>query len=169
MPSTDDTRAVLEAAVLKELKARNDATRARVQGTLKPGDRRTVWLDDAEIGTVSRNRPSTGWAVTDREAFTAWVAETYPEAIVTTRSVVPAWEKELLASGVDKATGEVPPGLEEKTSTPGVVVKPNATGTARAVEMMLGGLPELGSADGDLDEWPPGVQFEDNYPGGTGD
>lgn len=147
MPPTDDTRAVLEAAVLKELKERNEATRTRVQGTLKPGDRRTVWLDGTEIGTVSRNRPSTGWAVTDRDAFTAWVAETYPEAIVTTRTVVPSWEKELLASPIDKTTGEVPPGLEEKASTPGIVVKPNDTGTARAIEMLLGGMPELGSVD----------------------
>lgn len=146
MPS-DDTRAVLEAAVLKELKERNDATRARVLATLKPGDRRTVWLDVTEVGTVSRNRPSTGWTVTDREAFTAWVAEHYPEAIVTTRSVVPAWEKELLASPVDKETGEIPPGLEEKTSTPGIVVKPNDIGTSIAVGMLLGGIPELEAPD----------------------
>lgn len=146
MPS-DDEKAVLEAAVLKHLEAQNKKTRAAVQATLNPGDRRTVWFGGAEIGTVSRNRPSTGWAVTDREAFTAWVAETYPEAIVTTRSVVPAWEKELLTSPVDKTTGEVPPGLEEKTSTPGIVVKPNDTGTARAVEMLLGGMPELEAAD----------------------
>lgn len=146
MPS-DDTRAVLEAAVLKELKDRNDATRARVLATLKPGDRRTVWLDDTEVGTVSRNRASTGWAVTDRDAFTAWVAENYPEAIVTTRSVVPAWERELLASPVDKVTGEVPPGLEEKTSTPGVVVKPNDSAAAHALVLLDGGMPELGAGD----------------------
>jgi hypothetical protein len=126
-------------------------------------------LDDTEIGTVSRNRVSTGYVVTDREAFTEWVAENYPDAIVTARSVVPAWERELLADPVDKATGEVPPGLEEKTSTPGVVVKPNVAGTARAVEMLLGGMSELGSGDDDLDEWPPGVQFEDNYPGSPDD
>lgn len=149
MPTDDDTRAVLEAAVLKELKDRNDKTRARVQGTLKPGDRRTVWLDDTEIGAVSRNRATTAWVVDDRDAFTAWVAETYPEAIltVTTSSVVPAWEKELLASPVDQSTGEIPPGLKQVTSTPGVVVKPNPTGSARAVAMLLGGIPELEAGD----------------------
>jgi len=148
MQTDDDTRAVLEAAVLKELTERNKKTRDRVQGTLQPGDRRTVWLDDVEIGTVSRNRPSKGWSVTDRDKFTAWVAETYPEVIVTTLSVVPAWEKEFLTDPVDKVTGEVPAGVEEKTSTPGVVVKPNAVGSARAIAMMLGGMPEL-DAGGD--------------------
>lgn len=151
MPTGDDTRAVLEAAVLKELEARNKKTREAVLGTLQPGDRRTVWLDDTEIGTVSRNRSGKGWSVTDRDAFTAWVAETYPEVIVTTRSVVPAWEKEFLADPVDKLTGEVPPGLAERTSTPGVVVKPNDAGTARAIaallEAMGGVIPQIEGPD----------------------
>jgi len=140
----DDTRAVLEAAILKDLTDRNKTTRSTVQGSLRPGDRRTVWLDnDTELGTVRLDRPSTGWKITDREAFTAWVERNHPAAVITRTEVVPAWEAEFLKDPVAADTGEIPPGVEEATSTPRLVVTPNDQARVVAQSIFGPGLKEL--------------------------
>lgn len=53
-------------------------------GFLKPGDRLTItdpFDESVKIGTVSKTDPSNVAAVSDSEAFTAWMAENYPEQV----------------------------------------------------------------------------------------
>lgn len=53
-------------------------------GFLKRGDRLTITdplNDRVKIGTVSKTDPDDTAEVSDREAFTAWMAENYPEQV----------------------------------------------------------------------------------------
>lgn len=110
-------------AHLKTLKAEID-TEARE--LFEPGDRKTVRHGDVKLGTITMSDPKATWKVVNREEWTAWVAENYPDALVTTVSVNPAWEAEYLKSPVD-ADGLIPDGLDQRTATPSWIVKPEKT------------------------------------------
>lgn len=139
---SDDVTAIIEASVTAILAASHKETRERVRTTLHPGDRRTVRIGDREIGAVRINRSTTGWKVTDRDKFLAWVQNNHPDAVIDIPTIVPAWEREFLKNPVT-ADGEIPDGVEESTSTPSLVITPNDEAAAVARALLGDALKEL--------------------------
>ena len=120
---------------------------AETRALFEAGDRKTVRSPEGvRLGTITVSDPKEVWKVTDKEAFTAWVAERYPDSIITTRAVGSAMETALLRDGVDAATGEVPDGIELRSATPSFTVKPE-TGLVERFLPELGGLLEIGAGD----------------------
>ncbi len=97
------------------------------------GQRESLEYDGHDLGLVQMDRGASGVKITDYRAFMAWVKDTNPTAILTTETVVEAWQRRLLADikkgdWVDQETGEVlplPPGVETYASEPKLVVKPS--------------------------------------------
>lgn len=141
---TTPVQAALEAAVIKELAARNKTTRAEVEKTLQPGDRKTAYIGDTEVGSVRLDRAKAGYRITDRDAFVAWVQEHHPDAIVMTPTVVPLWETALLKDPVSE-DGEIPPGIDWVEGRPTFVVTPNDEAAAVARTLLGDALKELES------------------------
>jgi hypothetical protein len=100
--------------------------------------------DGVPLGTVQLVKGASGWKVTDRRAFEAWVETNNPAAVITTRSVNPLWEKGLLDSlergaWVDAATGEVlppPDGVAPYADDPKLRMTPTPEGTAVVLEQL---------------------------------
>lgn len=141
-------QAALEAAVIKELATRNKATRAAVEKTLEPGDRKTAYLgegdDKREVGSVRLDRAKAGWRITDRDKFTAWVQANHPAAIVLTPTVVPLWEASVLKQG-STPDGEIPDGIDWVEGKPTFVVTPNDEAAVVARGLLGDALKELES------------------------
>lgn len=101
-------RAILEAAILRELATANEDTRAELAAQIEPGDRVTV----GDLGAVQVTKPRRGWAVVDWPALTHWAEQRgIPGAIltVTTTKLNPAFVAALVKSGgvwTDPETGE---------------------------------------------------------------
>lgn len=146
---TGPVQAALEAAVIKELATRNKQTRAEVEKTLEPGDRKTAYLgegpDKREVGSVRLDRAKAGYRITDRDAFVAWVQANHPNAIVLTPTVVPLWESALLKDGPVTRDGEVVPGVEWVEGKPTFVVTPNDEAALVARSLLGDALRELES------------------------
>lgn len=121
-------RAVGEKAILDAAKELNDQTRAALLEAMGAGDRLMV----GTLGSVTRTAPKPTYRVTDREAFTAWVAEHFPEAIVTTRTVVPAWEADAIKTG-HTPDGEEIPGVQLVEGGSYLQVRPTAEARAAAL------------------------------------
>lgn len=131
----------VETAAKRELENRfaaDGTDRARVKGD-----------DGDDYGTVTYAQGKTAASVTDPAVFAAWVADRYPEAIVTT--VDEAWRARLLAactrSGepVDPATGEEIPGVDVRRGAPYVSIRATDTAKDRMAEVIAEiGLPEIG-------------------------
>jgi hypothetical protein len=100
--------------------------------------------DGVPLGTVQLVNGASGWKVTDRRAFEAWVEANNPTALVKTTSVNPLWEKGLLDSlkkgdWVDAATGEVlppPDGVAPYAADPTLKMMPTPEGTAVVLEQL---------------------------------
>lgn len=145
---TTPVQAALEAAVIKELAARNKTTRAEVEQMLEPGDRKTAYLGDGptkrEIGSVRLDRPKSGYRIADRDQFVAWVQANHPAAIVMVPTVVPLWEASVLKQG-STPDGEVPDGIEWVEGKPTFVVTPNDAAAELARVLLGDALKELES------------------------
>lgn len=127
------TEAALKT-LLDEVRARYDQARAIVQGALDDqqqqtgGTRFDVTMPGGDgpvqVGTVSLSSGSAAAAVTDAEAFGAWVRDRYPSetSVRLVREVRPAWQTDLLArataagAAVDTDTGEEIPGVEMRAA-----------------------------------------------------
>lgn len=127
---------------LAERKREGDA---EVKTLFEPGDRKAVRRDGQKLGEITVSDPKPAWKVTDRAAFTRWVQENHPAAVVTEVRVVPAWEATLLRDPVD-ADGVIPDGVEMKTATPSWIVKP-APDALRVLADDLPGLLEVTSGE----------------------
>lgn len=81
------------------------------------------------VATVSLTSGGSSLYVDNEAAFVAWVAEQYPTEVVTT--VRESFKKAFLASGlteaggaiVDPKTGEIVPGLAERSKAPYISVR----------------------------------------------
>ncbi|MEU6858853.1 hypothetical protein AB0B28_08275 [Glycomyces sp. NPDC046736] len=134
-----------------EVKARGDAAKERLlyEMTASGAERvRVADEDGTDLGAVSVGAGRTSATVVDEAAFTAWVAETYPDAIVTT--VDPDVRLRLLNAAkkakapVDTSTGEVIPGVDITEGAAYVSARPSAEAKERARELLAGsGLLEL--------------------------
>lgn len=104
------------------------SAKAAILEHMGPGDRVHARIDGVDVATVSVTdpKPRETITITDPKAFTTWVQEEHPEAIVTT---VADWFSDArnLAAMI-AAEGEVPPGVEveERTGPPTVQVRLNA-------------------------------------------
>lgn len=103
--------------------AEQAAARAALADLLGPGGRRYLDTPDGRVVAYVTD-PKPGWQVADRDAFTAWVASHHPEAIVTSPTVVPLWQRQVLARGAD-VNGEVPDGIEPGVRPPALTIRTN--------------------------------------------
>lgn len=90
---------VVLKVMTERLKQAKNVADAELRSTALPGDRTSAVLPDGTIaGTLSQAKGRVTARVTDRDEFTAWVAETYPGEVetVTTTAVRPAFEKAVL-------------------------------------------------------------------------
>ncbi|MFD9950849.1 hypothetical protein ACFWYW_19705 [Nonomuraea sp. NPDC059023] len=82
----------------------------------EPGDRNAAKLGSATLGKVTKTEPEVKAIVTDREKFTAWVAETAASEVEHVPTVRAAYEMKLLeqalAAGAPvDANGQEMPGV----------------------------------------------------------
>ncbi|MGP9720927.1 MULTISPECIES: hypothetical protein [unclassified Corynebacterium] len=150
-------RVVLQSAVLKELKARHDEDRARLQEDMSRGEKLTARADDASLGTVSYSDPKPKATVTDRAALLGHVAETQPDAIglrITNMPAAlavleehapevlePALEQHVEAQCLrDALGGEQVPGVEVSTGSPVMSVRASQAGKDAAAALVAGSL-----------------------------
>lgn len=110
-------RALGEAAILAEAKVMADATRDELMAEMEAGD-------GTPLGMVYVTDPKPACRVTDRPEFLRWVQDNHPDAVVMVPTIVPAWEANLLRSGVDH-NGEVPDGVETVVGKPTLAVRPS--------------------------------------------
>lgn len=159
-----------KALAFKEIENRLKAAKKPVDGEARehferrfdPGDRKTVWRtingQRVLLGDLSIDKPGEpARAVTDEQAFMAWVDEKFPGKIVTrtieVTEVDPDFRKDILADGhvIHPGTGEVltPEGVDwVKPRTPAFRVTP-AEGILDALAGEVAGLLEL---EGGTDE-----------------
>lgn len=132
-------RALMEKAILDELKAAHEATRAALGESLESGDR----LASAGLGYAQVTNPPARWVVTDRAAFETWAAEVAPQYV---RTVVSDELVRRCSAGAyidgDGVVHDVP-GMEETRGAPVLRVVPEAGARERAVELVRGGLLEV--------------------------
>jgi hypothetical protein len=80
----------------------------------EPGDKNAAKLGAATLGKVAMTEPEVRAQVTDREKFTAWVAETAPSEVEQVPTVRTAYEQKLLegafkrGAAVDEHGQEIP-------------------------------------------------------------
>jgi hypothetical protein len=125
-------RALIEAQILKDLRAAHEKTRAELAATfIDTGEREVATLLDLRLGTVSLEGGKAFWTVVDEAAFFEW-ATTWSLG-ATEQRVRPAFQSAVLAKCksdgafyVDEETGEafIPPGVERRTSAPSLVERP---------------------------------------------
>ncbi|MBK9156635.1 MAG: hypothetical protein IPM11_00625 [Micropruina sp.] len=138
-------RALIEAAILKQLSEANSLTRDALTDALVPGERVPIYDDDVEIGTVAMTKPGSRWRVEDQSAFLRWVEANAPQAIITIKQVSPAFTDRIIRDGeLITAEGEclIPDGLVRVTTRPQLRVEPSNEAHHRALQI-LGRLPEL--------------------------
>lgn len=147
----------LRALIVKHLADRTAAAirehRASLAEEMANGDRVTVASPDgpAEMGQVWRTKPKGTATVTDRAAFTAWMAERYPERVdtvwqipeggwdavvtllqehaphlLTTHSLVSCWAENEVLKVTERARRACGPGGE--LDIPGVAYEPPGRG-----------------------------------------
>jgi hypothetical protein len=100
-----------------------------------PGDRNSAKLGEAKLGTVFMTNPEPKAIVTDRDAFTKWVAKNKPTEIVEAvrASYETALLNDLTAKGeVVDEHGEVVPGVAFSSPTP----QQRFTATADAEDLL---------------------------------
>lgn len=140
---TDVRGLAVQAVALKVLservKERSDAVKAELAASLDVGDRKTATLDDStKVGSISYAAGKTSAKITNDRALTEWVAERYPDEIMT--QVRPAFLTSLLeaakkaGAAVDVQTGELLPGVELGTSQPYLSVRPDPAGIPALVD-----------------------------------
>lgn len=138
--------AVQQLAQLRILKAGIAEAEKRLEAEVK------TWATDTgadrfhtEWGHVSVTTPKPRLRVTDRQAFTRWVAGHCPSAM--TQSVNPAWEKQILSAGgvVDFETGEcsIPAGLGEVQGAEYVTVRLDKRVKEEAAATVIAALPMM--------------------------
>ncbi|MFE9340837.1 hypothetical protein [Streptomyces sp. NPDC007063] len=139
-PDTGDvkaatTREAILKALLDEMKEAYEEARTDVQHLLDQQEAATgarqfaaALPDGTKVGTVSLSNPEPKAKITDDDAFTAWVRETYPAESVTriVKTVQTSFTAKVLAEMtaagvarvVDEETGEVHdvPGVEIKAT-----------------------------------------------------
>ena len=143
-------RVVAMEATLKAAQDQLAAEREALAQMMTPGARWYV-ADDAgvDMGLTVMTKPETYAKVTDPAALLAWVEDNAEDEVlvetVERRYVNPAFEKALLAAhGVDKVTGELVPGIEDRTGRPTLKVTVTAEGKAKAASLVGSSL-ELGA------------------------
>ena len=116
MSITEDAiRRVIDAT------AELDAARAALADLLGRGGRSYLDTPDGRVVAYVTD-PKPGVRVVDRPAFVQWVREHHPDAVVMTPTVVPLWERRLMARGSDE-WGEVPAGVEDAMRPPALTVR----------------------------------------------
>lgn len=170
--SDTQARLIMQAAILKALKAEHDRLRAEVATELDPGDKKAPRIDGVKIGTVTMSDPDPEAVVTDQAALTSWIHEHRPD-LVRERPVrinpdrmaeavkvleqhapdlllpdayeVPEWA---LAQAVREAMGDglVPDGVDFRAKSPVLSVRPGKD-AGPLVQRMLetSGLTEIGA------------------------
>jgi hypothetical protein len=131
--------------VADEIKARGDEAKADLlyEMTSSGAERMRVLDEDGtDLGPVSIGTGRISATVVDEAAFTKWVANTYPEAIVQT--VSPDMRLRLLNAAkkagepVDVATGELIPGVDISQGANYVTARPTAEAKERMRELLNG-------------------------------
>jgi hypothetical protein len=83
-------RALIVKVVANLTDAAKDARKKDLEEVMSNGERHYGYdpdNPDVELGYVLRTKPKGSAAVTDREKFTAWMAETYPEQVKTMATI----------------------------------------------------------------------------------
>lgn len=166
------TRLVLQSAVAKLIKGEVDATRAEVAPTMNPGDRKTVYHGETDLGAVTMTKPTKTAVIADGAQFLAHVVEDHPSEIVMEWQLKPGvtWQEvaatlaefdEGLAADVvalvptvapayrtralkDAESGQPAPGVELVAKAPVMQVRPAADANRLALALLGGALPEIG-------------------------
>lgn len=152
------TRLLVQAAVMKELRAAVDETRAAAADELEPGDKKAPRLGGAKIGTVSLSDPDPEPVIVNTRELDEWIEQRRPDLVPAgdgypqvdtsriaevveilsryapylllpaTETGIPEWAR---AQAVRDAVtdGEVPPGVELRAKSPVLSVRPNADAT----------------------------------------
>lgn len=132
------TRTIVQAAIIKALRAVHDESRAELFELFEDaGEREVGNLAGQMVGTAALQNGRETWAVVDDEAFLEWVSEQNPREIVSavresfTAAILAACKRD---GGVvlDEATGEVglPPGVAVRHGATSLVVKSEVDGAA---------------------------------------
>jgi hypothetical protein len=135
---------VIIKALTEVIEERDEELRkeARMIYTARSAD--AVTAGEIELGRVSRNRSSEGWAIDDWNAFRAWVEETVPSAIQ--RQVADWFVRDVRKTGTwtNSETGEVVevPGVSRMRRPGNIVVE----ATAEARDRMRGVLEQAKQA-----------------------
>jgi hypothetical protein len=107
-----------------------------------------------DVGAVVLCAGATTATVVDEAAFTAWVAQRYPEKIITVRAVRDGFARQLLDAAakvgdpVDVAggNGEVIPGVKVTQAEPYLQARPTVEAYARARQLLAAGQLSLTAA-----------------------
>ena len=140
-PRDTARRALMEAAILKELAARNEVTREDLRtADLEPGDK----LNVSDLGYVQVTNPKPTLKVVDWTALTKWIEDNAPDVGIITRTEVSSYfVAQLLKSGEwINADGEVltPDGIGLVQGAPTLRVAPSDAAHAAARELLGGQL-----------------------------
>lgn len=143
----DRATRLLALRVLKDWIAAEDrALREEMCADLVVGERYSGLLDPADkeslLGFVQLTKGRESATVTDPAALLAWVEDHCPDEVVTTRQVRPAFVTALLGSvkadggWIEPHTGQLldVPGIEVRTASPTLTVKPTAEADALVAE-----------------------------------
>lgn len=149
------TRLLVQAAVMKELRAAVDETRAAAADGLEPGDKKAPRLGGAKIGTVTLSDPDPEPVIVNTRELDEWIEQRRPDLVpaedgypqIDTSRIaevveilsryapylllpaevkgIPEWAR---AQAMRDAVtdGEVPPGVELRAKSPVLSVRPNA-------------------------------------------
>lgn len=120
-------RALIEAQIIKDLRAAHEKTRAELAAAfIDAGEREVATLLDQKLGTVSLKAGAEYWTVADQDAFLEWVCANFADEVEEILTVRPSFTTAVLAKCkrdggyVDEVTGEIeiPQGLALRKGSP---------------------------------------------------
>jgi hypothetical protein len=109
--------AILHALSAKVDDALTEARRQLAEG-METGDRVTIKTGDDVLGSATLAKGATSARISDGEKLLAWVAERYPEQIITERRIRSAVTARIIAQS--KAAGQ--PVYDGELDVPGITV-----------------------------------------------
>lgn len=140
-------RALLEAAILKELAERNEVTREDLRAAdLEPGDK----LNVGDLGYVQVTNPKPTMKVVDWTALTKWIEDNAPDVGLITKVEVSSYFVAHLLKAGEWVNGDgevlVPDGIGLVQGQPTLRVAPSDAAHEAAREL-LGGQLALGAGN----------------------
>jgi hypothetical protein len=92
-------RAVLEKAILDQLRDGNNVTRDEARQLYEAGDADGVKVNGVTFGRVRRDKPRREWKIVDWAAFEKWVQANMPQAWIAIPQVDPGFRSTVLKHG----------------------------------------------------------------------